>query len=79
MRKFSEYVLIPNHKSGKDQIFLGILGYRPKSIEDAQEILTLYIEQAQAKFANREYIVGENDQYVVQWCSTGIVSVKNVA
>jgi len=62
-RKFSEYVLIPNHKSGKDRIFLGILGYRPNSIEDAQELLTLYIEQAQAKFANQEYIVGESDRY----------------
>ena len=25
LRKFSEYVLVPNHKSGKDRIFLGLL------------------------------------------------------
>ncbi|MDF5730215.1 MAG: hypothetical protein PUP92_19900 [Rhizonema sp. PD38] len=63
MRKFSEYVLIPNHRSGKDRIFLGILGYHPNSIEDAQELLMLYIEQAQVNFVNQKYIVGENDQY----------------
>ena len=63
LRKFSEYVLIPNHKSGKDKIFLGILGYRPDSIEDAEELLTLYIYQAQTRFANQEYIVGEKDQH----------------
>ena len=74
LRKFSEYVLIPNHKSGKDRIFLRILGYRPNSTEDAQELLTLYIDQAQVKFANQEYVVGEKDQHGQRF--TIVVEVK---
>lgn len=62
-RKFSNYVLVPNHKTGKDKIFINILGFRPNSDEDAQELLSTYISQAQAKFNLRDYIVGERDQY----------------
>ncbi|MCY7278087.1 MAG: hypothetical protein LH702_31220 [Phormidesmis sp. CAN_BIN44] len=62
-RKFSEYVLIPNHRSGKDKIFLGLLGYRPNSLNDAQVLLETYITQAQAKFTTQDYTVGERDRY----------------
>jgi hypothetical protein len=62
-RKFSEYVLVPNHKSGKDKIFLGLLSYRPYNLEDAQALLVTYITQAQAKFVAQDYLVGENDRH----------------
>lgn len=62
-RKFSNYVLVPNHKTGKDKIFINILGFRPNSDEDAQELLSTYISQAQAKFNSRDYIVSEKDEY----------------
>ncbi|MBW4604354.1 MAG: hypothetical protein KME29_33495 [Calothrix sp. FI2-JRJ7] len=29
LRKFSNYVLVPNHKTGKDKIFINLLGFRP--------------------------------------------------
>jgi hypothetical protein len=63
LRKFSEYVLVPNHKSGKDRIFIGRLGFRPNSLTDAEELLAAYISQAIVKFAAKEYIVGEADSY----------------
>jgi hypothetical protein len=63
VRKFSEYVLIPNHRSGKDRIFLGLLGYRSNNLKDAQTLLTLYTNQAQTKFLAQQYIVGEYDQH----------------
>jgi hypothetical protein len=62
-RKFSEYVLVPNHKSGKDKIFLDLLGYRPHNLEDAQTLLEIYITQAQARFAAQDYSVGESDRH----------------
>ncbi len=63
LRKFSEYVLAPNHKSGKDKIFLGLLGYRPNNLEDAQALLETYIAQAQAKFIAQDYTVEEADRH----------------
>lgn len=63
LRKFSEYVLVPNHKSGKDRIFLGLLGYRPNNLNDAQALLATYITQAQAKFAAQEYTISERNRY----------------
>jgi LPS O-antigen subunit length determinant protein (WzzB/FepE family) len=62
-RKFLNYVLVPNHKTGKDKIFIGTLGFRPNSNEDAQELLSTYISQAQAKFSQKDYVIGEEDQY----------------
>lgn len=62
-RKFSEYVLVPSHKSGKDKIFLGLLGYRPYNLDDAQALLETYITQAQAKFVAQDYTVGEHDHH----------------
>ena len=63
LRKFSEYVLVPNYKSGKDRIFLGLLGYRPNNLNDAQALLATYITQAQAKFAAQDYTISERDRY----------------
>ena len=51
-RKFSEYVLVPGHPSGKDRIFLGTLGFRPLSIVDARELATIYENQARAQVAS---------------------------
>ena len=62
-RKFSEYVLVPSHQSGKDKIFLGLLGYRPRNLDDAQALLEIYVTQAQAKFVAQDYIVGEHDRH----------------
>jgi hypothetical protein len=62
-RKFSEYVLVPSHKSGKDKIFLGLLGYRPYNLDDAQALLETYITQSQAKFVAQDYTVGEHDHH----------------
>ncbi|WP_298919991.1 DUF6883 domain-containing protein [uncultured Nostoc sp.] len=56
-RKFSEYVLVPSHQSGKDKIFLGLLGYHPRNLDDAQALLEIYLTQAQ------DYIVGEHDRH----------------
>ena len=63
LRKFSEYVLVPNRKSGKDRIFLGLLGYRPNNLNDAQALLAIYITQTQAKFAAQDYTISERDRY----------------
>jgi len=63
LRKFSEYVLSPNHKSGKDKIFLGLLGYRPNNFDDAQALLETYITQAQIKFVAKDYTIGERDHH----------------
>ena len=62
-RKFLEYVLVPNHKSGKDKIFIRLLGYRPNNFDDAQELLENYITQAQARFTAQSYTVGEADRH----------------
>jgi hypothetical protein len=63
IRKFSEYVLVPNHRSGKDKVFLDLLGYRPNNLEDAQALLDLYLHQAKQKFLAQQYIEGESDWY----------------
>ncbi|KAM3112947.1 DUF6883 domain-containing protein [Phormidesmis sp. 146-33] len=74
-RKFSEYVLIPNHKSGKDKIFLDLLGYRPNNLDDAQTLLETYITQAQFKFAAQDYTIGEQDRHGQRF--TIIVEVRS--
>jgi hypothetical protein len=37
-RKFREYVLVADHPSGKDGVFLDLLGYRPNEADDADEL-----------------------------------------
>ncbi len=63
MRKFLEYVLVPQHRSGKDKIFINLLGYRPYNLTDATELLALYLEQAEIKFAQGNYLWHEADKY----------------
>ncbi len=50
-RKFSAYVLVPGHSSGKDRIFLGLLGFRPWNDDDAGQLAETYIQQAEQRFA----------------------------
>jgi hypothetical protein len=74
-RKFSEYVLVPDHKSGKDKIFLGILGFRPNNFDDAQALLKTYITQAQTKFSQKDYVIGEQDQHGQRF--TIVIEIRN--
>jgi hypothetical protein len=62
-RKFSHYVLVPGHESGKDAIFLGRFGYRPHNQEDARSLAALYVAQAQAKLAAGDYTTREDDEF----------------
>ena len=68
-RKFSEYVLDPGKAEGKDAIFIGVLGYRPRSDDDAKALAAIYIDQARARLAAGDYQVGRSDvhgqRYVV--------------
>jgi hypothetical protein len=48
-RKFREYVLVPGHISGKDRVFLELLGYRPRNLDDANSLARLYEEQARQR------------------------------
>jgi len=74
VRKFSEYVLIPNHRSGKDKIFIDRLGYRPNNLEDAQTLQKLYVHQAQAQLLAQQYTLGDSDRYGQRF--TIIIEVK---
>jgi len=56
--KFSRYVLVPDHPSGKDKIFRDSMGY---AIEDAEDPLRIYISQAHEKLARKEYAIGLMD------------------
>jgi hypothetical protein len=56
-------VLVPDHPSGKDRIFLGVLNYRPRSEEDARALVSIYVAQASQKFTRREYTVGKRDRH----------------
>ncbi len=74
VRKFSEYVLIPNHRSGKDKIFIDRLAYRPNNLEDAQTLQELYIHQAQTQFLAQQYTFKEGDRHGQRF--TIIIEVK---
>ena len=60
-RKFSEYVLDPERAEGKDAIFVGVLGYRPRSDEDAKALAAIYVDQARVRLAAGDYQVGRLD------------------
>lgn len=62
-RKFSAYVLVPGHPSGKDRVFLGVLGYRPRSKEDAEALLNAYLAQARENVTRGEYRTGKFDRH----------------
>jgi hypothetical protein len=61
--KFLNYVLVPGHPSGKDRIFLGRLGYRPRNEEDARTLAATYMEQARRKLEAGDVVIGEADEY----------------
>lgn len=71
-RKFSEYVLVPGHRLGTDAVFVGLLGYRPLSDEDAAGLAATYIMQARARVAEGAYAVGHRDGHG-QWVTIEIV------
>jgi hypothetical protein len=83
-RKFSHYVLDPANAKGKDQIFVGTLGFRTRSDEDARELVTTYVEQARASVASGRYALGKRDQHgqrvlvVVQLKDVRLRSVWNL-
>lgn len=62
-RKSSEYVLVPGHPTGKDRLFLGVLGYRARNEEDAVVLLALYLDQAREQIAQGRYTLGERDRH----------------
>jgi hypothetical protein len=78
IRKFTEYVLVPDHPTGKDKIFLGTLGYRPRNQEDGVELLGMYVSQAQEKFNTNDYVVGTKDEYGQRFTITITVKGKNL-
>ena len=61
--KFSAYVLVPNHPTGKDRIFIERLGYRPRNDEDARTLANAYISQAHAQIAAGAFEMRESDEF----------------
>jgi hypothetical protein len=80
-RKFSEYVLVPDHPSGKDRVFLGLLGYRPQNEDDARELAATYVEQAGRRWAAGDVMYSRQNEYgrffviVVELRGIGVRSV----
>lgn len=66
-RKFSEYVLVPGRSGGKDGVFLGRLGYRARSTQDAEELSATYVAQARARLLRGEYAIGKEDEFGVRY------------
>ena len=62
-RNFSEYVLDPENADGKDYIFVEMLGYRHRSLEDAAQLSIAYVAQAQEQLAACAYRLGSNDKF----------------
>lgn len=62
-RKFSHYVLDPLNARGKDRVFVGLLGFRPHSVEDARALAEMYVAQARMRIAAGEYSTGEETPY----------------
>ncbi len=62
-RKFWAYVLVPGHPSGKDRIFLGLLGYRPWSQEDATTLAKTYHDQAATRFTSGDVTWSRADSH----------------
>jgi hypothetical protein len=77
VRKFSGYVLVPGHESGKDRIFLDRLGFRPRNAEDARLLASIYLDQARSAIARGNVELGETNQYGVR--CTIVVRLRGVA
>jgi hypothetical protein len=76
-RKFRDYVLDPERSRGKHHIFLGTLGFRPRSTADSWALARLYEEQAQERVVAGEIEYGGaitfGDRYTI------VVSVRGVS
>jgi hypothetical protein len=77
VRTFSEDVLVPGHPLGKDGVFLRLEGFRPRTEEDAAELLETYVRQARDALDREAYRLGEDLGYGLR-CSV-IVEVRGVA
>jgi hypothetical protein len=62
-RKFRDYVLVPGYPGGKDRIFLGTLGFRPRNAVDAWTLARLYEAQARERIATSNVQFGESDEH----------------
>ncbi len=62
-RKFRDYVLNPGHAGGKDRIFLGTFGFRPKSGADAWALARTYEEQAREQIDSGDVRFGDSDEH----------------
>jgi hypothetical protein len=62
-QKFSEYVLDPENADGKDYIFINLLGYRQRNLDDAAELAALYAAQAHEQMAEGAYRLGKRDKF----------------
>ena len=76
-RKFAEYVLVPGHPTGKDRVFLDVLGFRPGSADDAAELASAYQEQAARRWSAGEVAFSRQNEhgrfYVI------VVTVRSVS
>jgi hypothetical protein len=77
IRKFSDYVLVRGHESGKDRIFLDRLGFRERDADDAHALTELYLDQARSAIDAHDYELGEVGAYGRR--CTIIVQVRGVA
>jgi hypothetical protein len=76
-RKFREYVLVPGHPSGKDRVFLDLLGFRARSAADAEELALAYQEQARQRIRAQDFrFTGTNEH---GWRFIIVVAVRGVA
>ena len=62
-KNFSAYVLVPNHPTGKDHIFIDRLGYRPRNDEDARALANAYVNQAHDQVAAGTFELGGGDEF----------------
>lgn len=59
LAKFRDYIFKGGATHGKDAVFRA-LGY---SVQHCDALVQLYTQQAAAKFARGEYVLGKHDQY----------------
>jgi len=56
-------VLEPDNADGKDYVFINLLGYRPRSTDDANRLAALYVAQAKERIAEGAYRLGGKDKF----------------
>ncbi len=75
-RKFREYVLVPGNARGKDRLFLGTLGFRPYSADDAWELVRIYEEQVSQRIASGDIefagTITFGDRYTIEIVVRGV-------